>query len=281
MPDPLRLLKTIDRAIALTRATPGRVGRLVRLDAAAEVLVVGDLHGNIGNFQRVIKLADLTHHPNRHLVMQELIHGHFTYDDGSDKSHQALDLWCALKCQSPNQVHLLLGNHELSQWTDRWIAKGENDLNAQFRDGADFAYGAKADEVYAAYLRLFAACPLAARTPNRVFLSHSMPSARHLAGFDPKQLESENGDEAVLHPGGWAHAMVWGRDTGPATAKEFLRKLDADLLITGHIAAPDGFAVPNDRQLILDSLASPAGYCLFPADRPLSHADLLGCVKFL
>jgi len=37
--------------------------------------------------------------------------------------------------------------------------------------------------------------------------------------------------------------------------------------------------VPNDRQLILDSLGTPAGYCLFPTNRPLSHAELLQHVR--
>ena len=45
--------------------------------------------------------------------------------------------------------------------------------------------------------------------------------------------------------------------------------------------SPDGFDVPNDRQVILDSLGSPAAYCLFPADRPLTHDELLACVKTL
>ena len=54
------------------------------------------------------------------------------------------------------------------------------------------------------------------------------------------------------------------------SAAAFLQKVDADLLVTGHIPLDTGFAAPNDRQLILDSLGSPAGYALFPADKPLT-----------
>jgi hypothetical protein len=47
------------------------------------------------------------------------------------------------------------------------------------------------------------------------------------------------------------------------------------------VPCEDGFDAPNDRQLILDSLGQTAAYCLFPTDRPLTHQELVGCVKFL
>jgi len=265
----------------LSRATPGRTGRLVEFGAATDVLVTGDLHGHIGNFQHVLKIADLPRHPRRHLVMQELIHGAFRYGDGSDKSHQAVDLWAALKCQFPERVHYLPGNHEMAQWTNRAIAKNDFDLNAGFLDGVRSAYGARAIDIYAAYLDLFKALPLALRTPNRVFLSHSLPPATGMAKFDPvRLLDGEYADDD-LRPGGTAYGFVWGRDVSSANVAEFLKKVDADLLITGHIPCDTGFTVPNDRQVILDTLGSPAAYCLFPADRPLTHPQLLECVKLL
>jgi hypothetical protein len=57
--------------------------------------------------------------------------------------------------------------------------------------------------------------------------------------------------------------------------------MDADLLITGHIPCERGFETPNDRQLILDAMGAPACYCLFPTDRPLTHAELVGGVATL
>jgi hypothetical protein len=225
--------------------------------------------------------AALAQHPRRHLVLQELVHGPFRYPTGGDKSHQLVDLLAALKCQFPARVHLLLGNHELAQWTNHWIAKAEQDLNELFRAGVDFAYGDRADEVYAAYLKLFATVPLAVWTSNRVFLSHSLPTAGRLEAFDAGRLSQDGVEPTDLEPGGFVYALVWGRDTKPATVAAFLQKVDADLLITGHIPCPDGYAVPNDRQVILDSLGSPAAYCLFPTDRPLSHSELVGCVRLL
>lgn len=281
MPDPHKLLPLLRRAAMLSRATPGRRGRLVELTNCDEVLVAGDLHGHIGNFQLLLKAANLAAHPRRHLVMQELIHGKFRYDDGTDKSHQAVDVWAALKCQYPDRVHYLPGNHEIAQWTNRLIAKADNELNTSFRDGIRTAYGTSGDEVYAAYMELFRSLPLALRTANRVFLNHSLPSATGLTTFDPARLLEPDYPDADVEPGGIAYEMVWGRDVSEEVAAGFLQKVDADLLITGHVPCERGFATPNNRQIILDSLGSPAAYCLFPTTEPLTHQRLVDCIKLL
>jgi Calcineurin-like phosphoesterase len=281
MPDVSRLLTTLRRALVAFRATPGRRGRIVHLADAADILVAGDLHGNLDNFKLLLRAADLGKHPRRHFVLQEVIHGSFTYPLGGDKSHQLLDVTAALKCQYPDRVHFLLGNHELAQWTGRRIAKNDENLLELFKAGVDLAYGEQSNEVYAAYLDLFAAVPLAVRTANRIFLSHSLPNSSRLATFDPAVLERDTHDETDLGSGGAVHSLVWGRDTSTENVAAFLQKVDADLLVTGHIPCDNGFEVPNDRQVILDSLGAPAAYGLFPADRPLSHAELVAGVKLL
>src|SRR5262245_12446746 len=69
LPDPNKLLTVLRQASMLSRATPGRTGRLVELAGVSDLLAVGDLHGHLGNFQQVLKLADLANHPKRHVVM--------------------------------------------------------------------------------------------------------------------------------------------------------------------------------------------------------------------
>ncbi len=161
MPDPARLLTTLQRAVDAFRATAGRRGRIVDLQGAAEVLVAGDLHGNLDNFRRLLQIANLARNPARHFVLQEAIHGPHRYPAGGDRSHQLLDLIAALKCQHPSQVHFLIGNHELAQATGRRIAKDNLELNDLFISGIRTAYGERADDVYKTYLCLIAAAPLA------------------------------------------------------------------------------------------------------------------------
>jgi hypothetical protein len=281
MPTPDRMLNILRRAIDFVKATPGRSGHLVRLQNCTEVLVAGDLHGHVPNFQVVLKAADLAAHPTRHLVLQEVIHGQFRYPSGGDKSHQLVDLFAALKCQFPDRVHLLPGNHELAQWTNRPVGKADEALNDLFRQGVNETYAAAGPDVYRAYCDLFRALPLALRTPNRVFLSHSLIPGRNLETFDPQRLEYERYEDREFVPGGTVYGLLWGRDTAEATAAEFLRKVDADLLVSGHIPTDTGYIVPNPRQLIVDCSQTPAAYVLFPADRPITHDELVkGVVVF-
>ena len=281
MPDPDRILSTLRRAIQSFRDTPGRRGRVVSLEGVDEMLVSGDLHGNLENFRQLLTRANLAQNPRRHFVLQEVIHGPYNYPAGGDKSHQLLDLMAALKCQYPRQVHFLLGNHELAQHTQRRISKGDIDLNQSFREGVGTAYGSRAPEIYAVYQEMLGIVPVALRTPNRILLSHSLPPASRLDDFDPAVLQRDVSADADLVPGGAVHSLVWGRDTRPETVAAFLAKMDADLLISGHVPCDNGFDAPNDRQLILDSLGTPACYCLFPTDRPLSHAELVHHVSTL
>ncbi len=281
MPDPERLLRTLARAAAGFRSTPGRTGRFVRLVDAVDAFVIGDLHGNVGNFQAVMQKADLGNHPRRHLILQEVVHGPFRYpQDGGDKSHQLLDLTAALAVQYPGRVHFLPGNHELAQLSNRAVGKGDTDYNVLFRDGVRTAYGNRHEDVYAAYLELIAAAPLAVRTSNRVFVSHSLPSAARMPDFRLAHIERDS-TPIDFTPAGPIYALVWGRDTSAANVARFLEFVDADLLVTGHVPCDAGFWVPSERHLILDSLGTPAGYVLFPTDRPLTHADLVAGVGIL
>jgi hypothetical protein len=274
------MLTHLRQALALVRATPGRRGHVVHLADCTEVLVAGDLHGHVPNFQVMLKAADLGRHPTRHLVVQELIHGKFRYPGGGDKSHQLVDLFAALKCQFPKQVHYIPGNHEMAQWTGKPVLKADENLNALFREGVTEAYGSQfGPQIYAAYLELFQALPVVARAPNRVMISHSLPNARVLPLFCPERLEADTYEPADLATHGTVHALLWGRDASQENAEVFLHKMDADLLVSGHIACPDGFDVPNDRQIIVDCAESPASYLLFPADHPLTHAELVGCLR--
>jgi Calcineurin-like phosphoesterase len=281
MPDPQKLLASLRRATDLFRATPGRQGGLITLDdSVEEVMVVGDLHGNIPAFRHVLKRADLAKNPCRHLVLQELIHGYRYYpDDAGDKSHQLVDVVSALKCQFPDRVHLILGNHELSELTGRPIAKAGVALNALFRQGVDTAYGDSAESVYQAYLELFAALPLAVRTPNRVFLCHTIPDPIDLEEFDVSIFQAEAWTDQAMARHGAVYALTWGRNTDPENIDRFAALVDADWFVTGHQPCDDGFRQANHRQIIIDGTDPYPAYCLFSAQDAVTVESLLGCVQ--
>jgi Calcineurin-like phosphoesterase len=279
MPDPQKILTTIRRATALIRATPGRAGGIITLTQAAEVMVVGDLHGNISAFKQVLALAALDRQPGRHLVMQELIHGSLMYpDDNGDRSHQLLDVFAALKCQYPDRVHHILGNHELSELTGRSIGKDGEGLNAKFRRGIDTAYGASAGDIHESYQALFGSLPLSVKTANRVYVCHTLPDASDLDTLDLDLLKADSWPAEAMKRRGTIYALTWGRDTTPETADRFTAMVDADFFVTGHQPCDLGFRQANHRQIIIDGTNPFPCYCLFPADQPMTIELLLACV---
>jgi len=281
MPDPQRLLNTLRQATIAFRNAPGLYGRYLELPSDTEdVLVAGDLHGNLINFKKLLDYADLARRPRRHFVVQEVIHGSALYEAGGDQSHRLVDLVAALKCLHPTRVHYLLGNHELSQWTDQAITKDGMELNQVFRLGVSTAYGENGERIYQAYCELFSALPVAIRLPNGVFLSHSVPGGKRLKDWQLTSLQKDAFSKEDFTLGGAVHALVWGRDVSPETTRRFLEKVKADLLVTGHLPCDEGYMVPNSQQLIVDSKDDAATAVLIPAQRPLSHADLLaGLIK--
>lgn len=280
MLDPQRIIQSVRRAAELFWATPGRHGSIVELTAAKDVLVLGDLHGHVHVLARVLKIADLDRNKQRHLVLQEVVHDtRINPDSDLDRSHRLVDLVAALKCQYPDRVHMLLGNHELSELTGRSIGKKGVFLNALFRDGVVANYGLMTDTVIEAYKELFAALPLAIRTPNRVFLSHTIPHGRDLDAFDPEVLRSRAWTREAMARGGTVYTMTWGRDTTPETADRFAALVDADWFINGHQPCEQGHRVGNHRQLIIDGTDPIPTYCLFHADGPITFESLLEGVR--
>ena len=276
MPDPQKILATIRKATELMRSTPGRSGSVIALDDADEVMVVGDLHGNLPAFRQALVIAALDRHPQRHLVLQELVHEiNKNDDDRPDRSHRLVDLVSALKCQYPQRVHLILGNHELSELTGRTIGKDGHALNLRFRQGMELAYGARTHDVYEAYLVLFAALPLAVRTLNRVFVCHTLPDARYLEDLDLALLHADHWSEEAMKRGGTIYALTWGRDTTPETADRFAAMVDADWFVTGHQPCDEGFRQASHRQIIIDGTNPYPAYCLFPALEAVTIASLL------
>src|SRR5207244_4935118 len=120
--------------------------------------------------------------------------------------------------------------------------------------------------IYVAYLALFTAANLAVSTANRVFMCHSVPGAKHLDAFDTTALERDELNPRDLVLGGTIHWLVWGRDVREAHVEAFLKKVDANFLITGHIPCEQGYIRPNERQITLNALGTPARYCLFPTN---------------
>lgn len=288
-----RIIAQYAQATAANFSTPGRCDPLqndperqetvvnITTEMADEVMVTGDLHGNRRHFNLIRKIAALENHPRRHLVLQEVCHGGPTYPQkGGCMSHAMLEDVAKLKLVFPKQVHFLMGNHELAEITEYPIQKNREMLNLSFRVGMQQMYGPAADKVRDAYVEFLQSCPLAVRLPHGEFISHSIPENVDRSGFD-KSIFARPLDPVALYERSAVFELLWGRDYRAENARAFAKTVDARILINGHEPCIEGFAAPNDVQIILDCCGEKGCYLMLPTGRELSHAALVANIKLL
>jgi hypothetical protein len=253
-------------------------GAVLQLPDYGQLVMTGDLHGHRRNFHKLQRFCDLEHAPVRHVILHELIHEEPTSPTSIDTSHALLLEAARWKCEFPEQVHFLQANHEMSQVSGHEIAKGGRVVTYDFEQGVVQAYGSGADRVLEAMMDFLASLPLAARTPNRVFLSHSLPGARTMPDFDPADLAKPVTLESLANRG-TAYALVWGRYQTPEILAELAEALDVDMFIGGHQPQDSGYAVIHDRMLILASDHNHGVFLPFDLRRKLTMDDLVRLIR--
>ncbi|MHB1156523.1 MAG: metallophosphoesterase [Phycisphaerales bacterium] len=246
-----------DRAAQAALDDPKRKGSSVFLpqlpgQLPGALLITGDLHDHRINLRKIINLADLSHNPARHLVMQELIHGPRLVN-GMDLSYRTSAQVAELQLQYPGRVHVLLGNHELSQIGGVDIAKHGVSVVDAFHAGLDYVFGDDADRVHEAYTRWVKTNLLAVRCANGLFCSHSLPAGFKAKLFDPAVLERLPTDVDYSMPNGSAHLLVWGRNIDAQWAKDLAKMWDVEQFVLGHQPAEMGYEEHGENMLILAS----------------------------
>ncbi len=271
-----RTIDTMHRAAMVARKHPDRRGSVIHLPPKGEVVVTGDMHGCRENFQRIIKFADLGSHPSRHLVLHELEHGGPEDDQGGCRSFELIEETAELIIDFPTQVHMLLANHDVAEMLNIQLAKGSTNLTQKFADGLAHAYGSRAPEVKQAYCDFFKTLPLAIKTPNGVWISHSTPHLDALIDFDYSIFDRELVDDDFTRDSD-LYSFLWGRNQSDMAAKIFADHVGCDVLIVGHQPSQMSYRVPNSHHIILYSDNQLGRYLVLPLDRPtnqyvLSHS---------
>lgn len=257
MPPPLDLADPAAVADAFRVAAdanlhgPSRRGSVDHLPDHGRLIVTGDLHDHALNFRRILKLAALDADPDRHLILQELIHGESRVND-ADLSIRMLARGAELKQRYPGQVTVLLSNHELAQANGEQIMKDGQSVTDAFTRGIEYLYGAAADDVWDAAHRYIRSLPLAARGPHGVMISHSLPAPRAIERFDKAVLDRPL-TEQDLSPRGAAYDMVWGRHQNRKITHELAEAWGVGAFVLGHQPPEMGFDTLTDHVLLITS----------------------------
>jgi hypothetical protein len=254
---------------------PWRTGSEILLPDTGDLLVVGDLHGHMENFEKAAAIADLDHHPKRHVILQEVIH---QLALGEDHSFEVLEATAAFKARYPDRVHVILGNHDLAEWQGREIFKGGLCLNLLFRSGIRNAYGEEAGAtMHRAYQEFIATMPIAVRACGDLLIVHTTPERRYCQSISAAHLRRDP-DPEDWKPRGWVEQLVWGRDFAEQTADEFARQMECATFIVGHTPCKRGYRVPNARHVIIDSKDAYGVYVHLDLSRRYTQAEVVEAI---
>lgn len=240
-----------------------RRGNLILLPAQGELVVSGDLHGHRRNFERIVTFADLENHPERHLLLQEIIHGGPEDSQGGCLSYELLFDAVRYKLAFPDRVHIIMGNHDTTFVNDAEVMKNGKEMNRAMRDAIERKFNRSSDDVKIGIRNFLFSQPLALKCANRIWLSHSLPNERSISDFDPvifeRHLEFTDAERA-----GSVYMLTWGRKHSRDVLEKMAQMLDVDIFILGHQPQAQGWAQAGDNLIILASDHNHG--CLLPVD---------------
>ena len=248
-----QVIETLSVAAEENQVSSLRQHQVVHLPADGEVFIAGDLHDHRRNFQKFVQTADLGSNPQRHVVLQELIHGEHFDAHGAEESWKILVQAAELKADFPNQVHFLLANHDLAQVHGEGIMKGGTSVCEAFSAGVKRDFGDRFALVNAAIADFLLSFPLGVRTQNGLFFCHSLPADSEIEAFDYTVFDRALTGADYRRRTGPVYQLIWGRKASATGAEIFASKVGANFVITGHQPQEMGYLVNGDHHLIIAS----------------------------
>jgi hypothetical protein len=249
---PQTTIDLLNKGIRANQTDRFRRVNLVCLPAQGSLVVGGDIHGHRRNFERLVTHAQLADHPDRHLVLQEIIHGGPEDGAGGCLSYQLLLDAIRFKLSYPDQVHFVMGNHDTAMINCTEVMKNGKEMNRAMALALERQFGPAGPQVRLAIQQFLFSQPLAVRCDNRVWISHSLPNDRCLDQFDPGIFERELRLGDCAKPGS-AYLLTWGRRHSQGALDRLAKVLDVDLFILGHQPQPSGWCQGGNNLLILAS----------------------------
>ncbi|MBN1787367.1 MAG: metallophosphoesterase [Sedimentisphaerales bacterium] len=217
-----------------------------------DMVIAGDIHGHRRNFERVVNYAALDKNPDRHLILQEIIHGGLEDEQGGCLSFEVLADAVKLKIYYPDRVHFILANHDTAFINNNEVMKGGKEMNAAMRAAMQRRFGDRVFDVESAIEKFLFSQPLAVKTANRIWISHSLPANRMLEKFDFSIFVRKLKINDIVRPNS-AYLLTWGRGHSQETLDFMADKLDIDFFVLGHQVQETGWMSNNKNLIIIDS----------------------------
>ena len=265
---PQTIIDLLKQGIEANHADTFRRANVVHLPAEGSLILTGDLHGHRRNFEKITSFADLANHPGRHVLLQEVIHGGPEDEHGGCLSYQLLYDIVRYKLSYPDQVHVIMGNHDTAFINNSEVMKDGREMNRAMQSAMEREFQEAITDVELATKQLLFSLPLAVRCENRIWASHSLPSDYFAERFDPEVLHRPLKLNDIVRPGS-AYLLTWGRKHSQALLDRMAELFDSDIFILGHQPQDQGWCRAGANLIILASNHNHG--CLLPIDLAKSY----------
>ncbi len=249
---PQTIIDLLNKGTEANSADTFRVGNLIQLPAEGSLIITGDLHGHCRNFERAVAFADLPNNPDRHIILQEIIHGGPEDTQGGCMSYKLLFDVVRYKLKFPDQVHIILGNHDTAFINNSEVMKEGKEMNRAMCSAIKREYKKDAVGVIFAIRQYLFSQPLAVKCRNRIWISHSLPADRLANKFEPEIMNRELKVNDVAKPGS-AYLLTWGRKMSQALLDRMAELFDVDIFVLGHQPQEQGWCQAGKNLIIIAS----------------------------
>jgi hypothetical protein len=249
---PQTILDLLNKAAQANITDNFRHGNVIHLPAEGSLIATGDIHGHRRNFERIVKFADLQNNPDRHVVLQEIIHGGPQDSTGGCLSYKLLFDAARYKISFPDRIHIIMGNHDTAFISSAEVMKDGKEMNRALCAALQQEFQQAYQDIKLALKELLFSQPLAVRCENRIWISHSLPDNRYSDKFDPAILNQPLKESDCEKPGS-AYLLTWGRKHNQALLDKVGELFDADIFVLGHQHQQQGWSRPASNLLIIAS----------------------------
>jgi len=251
------LLQVIKDAVQLLTREAGRVGsrritgKLVNVPPKGEIIVVGDIHGNLESLVHILKNSGFIEKTRRGEDSLLVFLG--DYGDRGLYSPEVYYVVLKLKEMFPQKVVLMRGNHEgpndllayphdLPIHLNRKFSEAGAGVYAKLRELFDKLYNAVLVEDR--YILLHGGAPSKASTIDDLAYAHKKhPRETHLEEI----LWSDPNDTIKgTYPSPRGAGRLFGKDV----TEKLLKMLNVKILIRGHEPSGEGFKVNHNGKVL-------------------------------
>lgn len=262
------IIDLLNEGTKANHADKFRHGNLVSLPPVGALVATGDIHGHRRNFEKITAYANLANNPDRHVVLQEIIHGGPEDSNGGCLSYELLFDVVRYKLRFPHQVHIIMGNHDAAFINDSKVMKDGKEMNQPMLSALDQQFQEHSTDVKQVIKRYLLSQPLAVKANNRIWMSHSLPDDRFADQFTPEILNRQLTIEDCRKPGS-AHLLIWGRNHSQTLLDKMAALFDVDIFILGHQPQQNGWEQAGENLIIIASDHNHG--CLLPIDLSMSY----------